>query len=54
MSNEKEISLYQEYLKLSLEDLKRLAVESKKEEIYFYSALLSLRMENEWDKAFGE
>ncbi len=52
MSDKKEISLYEEYLKLSIEDLKKLAVESKKEETYFYSALLSLRLENEWDSAF--
>ncbi len=53
MSGEKSTSLYEEYLKLSIEDLKKLALESKNEEAYFYSALLSLRFENEWEKAFN-
>ncbi len=54
MSDEKRTALYEEYLKLSLEDLKKLASETKKEEAYFYAALISLRLEGEWEKAFNE
>ncbi len=54
MSENKMTALYENYLKLSLEDLKELASATKKEESYFYAALISLRMEGEWEKAFDQ